>query len=107
MKAIAYLFLLIPFFALAQSNVTRNKTSIYKSVPTYPYEDINRSGTVVVVKSMYGVRFENNQVSEETKKAVKSFFKLRLNEYSKLKKYRLKVERLKDGIYINQYFLKL
>lgn len=107
MKTITYFFLLIPFFALAQSNVTRNKTSIYKSVPTYPYEDLNRSGTVVVIKSMYGLRFENNQVSEETKKIVKSFFKLRLNQYSKLKKYRLKVEKLKDGIYVNQYLLKL
>ncbi|MFL0063454.1 hypothetical protein [Tenacibaculum maritimum] len=107
MKSITFLFLLIPFFALAQNNVTRNKTSIYKSVPTYPYEDLNRSGTIVVIKSMYGLKFENDQVSEETKKVVKSFFKLRLNQYSKLKKYHLKVEKLKDGIYINRYLVKL
>ncbi|MCD9582296.1 hypothetical protein [Tenacibaculum maritimum] len=106
MRHLAYIIAFIPFLAFSQVSTTKSDKSAFKSVPTLPYEDIKRSGLVVVTKSMYGLRFENEQLPEATKKIVKSFFKLRLKEYSSLKKYHLKIEKLVDGIYINRVLLK-
>lgn len=106
MKSILYLLAFVPFLAFSQQSTTKDRNSAFKSVPTRPYEDIKKSGIVIVSKSMYGLKFKNEQLSKTTKKLVKSFFKLRLNGYKDLKKYRLKIEERSNGIYIDGVIVK-
>lgn len=88
------LILLFPTLLLAQQ-----KSEVFKVNPSHPQEKTN-VGYVVVTKTMYGLTFEDNTIKNEYKNLVKTFFKERLNGYTDLKKYRLKVEKRLDGWYI-------
>ncbi len=105
MKRIVYLLVFLPLIVFSQIDLTKDKEQLYRSVSSHPYQNLN-AGEIVVNKSMYGLIFENQKLSEETKKTVKRFFKQSLNKYSVLKKYHLKIERRFDGIYIDNIKLR-
>lgn len=90
------LILLVPFFLFSQ----QSRDSIFNSIPKKPYSNI-KIGKVTVTKTMYGLHFENRQISVEVKNVVKRFFKRRLNGYLKLKKYTLKIEKINNDYYID------
>ncbi|WP_187477834.1 hypothetical protein [Amniculibacterium sp. G2-70] len=96
------LFILFPFLLSAQSKTqpARSKGEVFKHRPEKPYENVNNTGLVVVTKGMYGLTFEDKQLSAETKKRVESFFKLRLNGYTDLKTYHLKIRKRQNKWYI-------
>lgn len=99
-KLILFVMFLVSFTAFSQVDLTRDKERLFRSFSTYPNEGL-KTAEVVVIKSMYGLTFENKYLSENTKKTVKRFFKQSLNKYSSLKKYRLKLEKRIDGMYID------
>ena len=99
-KIVVFILFLASFTGFSQVDLTKDKERLFRSVSTFPNENL-KTGEIVVNKSMYGLTFENKYLSEETKKTVKRFFKQSLNGYSTLKKYRLKIERRIDGIYID------
>ncbi len=49
------ILLLFPLCLFAQ---TRGKGEVFKHSPTKPYEDLSKSGVIVVTKGMYGLTFE-------------------------------------------------
>lgn len=96
-------FILFPFLFFAQSKTqpARSKGEVFKHRPEKPYENVNNTGLVVVKKGMYGLTFEDNQLSSETKKRIERFFKLRPNGYTDLKTYHLKIRKLQNKWYID------
>lgn len=92
-----FILLLVPFAAFAQSKTqpARDKGEVFKHTPTKPYEDLSKSGKVVVVKGMYGLRFEDKELPQSTKDKVQAFFEQGHKGYTELKKYSLKVENRK------------
>lgn len=100
MKYFLVILLLFPLGLFAQSKTqpARDKGEIFKHTPTKPYEDLSKSGKVVVVKGMYGLRFEDKELPQSTKDKVQAFFEQRHKGYTELKKYSLKVEN-RQGVW--------
>ncbi len=97
MKYLLSILLLFPLCLFAQ---TRDKGEVFKHSPTKPYEDLNKSGVIVVTKGMYGLTFEDKQLPQKAKDKVVQFFAQRNNGYTELKKYTLKVENRQGVWYI-------
>lgn len=98
-----YLFVLF-FFSIC--SFAQQKGEVFKMYPTKPQEN-TETGYVEVTKTMYGLTFVDNTISNEIKSRVETFFKERLKEYTDLKKYRLKVEKRLDGWYIENHKLAI
>ncbi len=98
------LFILLPFFLSAQAN--RPKGEVFKSRPERPYEDIRKTGLVTVKKGMYGLVFEDKNLSPEVRKKVQIFFNRRYNGYTDLKTYELRIEDTPKGWKIDGYLIQ-
>ncbi|MXV38545.1 hypothetical protein GO491_07630 [Flavobacteriaceae bacterium Ap0902] len=79
---------------------SQEKGKVFSSTPKTPTEQTERNGVIVVTKNMYGLTFEDNAIPEAYKKAVKTFFKQRLNGYTDLKRYRLNIAKKYGYIYV-------
>lgn len=99
----AFLLLLLSWSLSAQS--VRQKGEVFKSRPTFPYENINNSGLIVVKKTMYGLYFEDNKLSDETKKRIEKFFNQQNKGYTDFKTYHLKIRRKNDDWFIDNFKL--
>lgn len=96
MKHFLFLFLLISGSALAQQ-----RGQVFPRTAKAPTERTNEMGTIVVTKSLYGLKFEDNSIPEVYKEAVKTFFKETLKPpYKTMKTYRLKVAKKQGYIWI-------
>ncbi|MGP1500767.1 MAG: hypothetical protein ACTTJM_03165 [Bergeyella cardium] len=100
------LFLLLPFLAVAQLTPSRTKGEVFKHRPDTPYEALNKSGLVFVKKGMYGLFFEDNNLSPEVRKKVQIFFDRRYNGYTDLKTYQLRIENTAKGWKIEGYLIQ-
>lgn len=98
------LFLLFPLFLSAQSS--RVKGEVFKHRPERPYQDVKKTGLVVVKKGMYGLVFEDKNLSPEVRKKVQTFFNHRYNGYTELKTYELRVEDTPKGWRIEGYLIQ-
>jgi len=85
----------------AQVNPSRGKGEVFKSRPDKPYENTDHSGLIVVTKGAYGLTFEDRQISADIKSRIDRFFKRRLNGYTDLKKYHLRVYEKRGKWYID------
>lgn len=92
-KILLIILLVLPVFVAAQESRLRGE--VFKRRPDTPGENINKTGLIVVERTMYGLIFEDISIPEEAKNKVKRFFALTVfrNEYQQFKTYRLKVER--------------
>ncbi|CAA0159087.1 conserved hypothetical protein [Tenacibaculum maritimum] len=95
-----FILFFLPFIGFSQVDLTKDNERVFRSVSYVPYQNLN-IGQIVVNKSIYGLTFENQNLTKETKKTVKRFFKQSLNGYSDLKMYHLKIERRANNIYID------
>lgn len=102
MKKLLYIALFIlPLVCIAQSS--RQKGQVFKTRPDYPMENLDKSGEIVVTRTMYRLVFEDDAIPDAYKKMVERFFsQVFYNEYKKIGvQYRLKVEKRAFGdIYI-------
>lgn len=89
------LFLLFPLFLSAQNS--RNKGEVFKHRPERPYEDVKKTGLIVVKKEVYGLHFEDKNLSQEAKNSVQKFFNQRYHGYTDLKTYQLRIEETPKG----------
>ena len=99
MKAILYILILLPALALAQERPQKLRGEVFKAYANNPSEDL-REATIVVNRSLYRITFEDRDISDKYKKAVKTFFKSRYNGFTKTGKYELKVKKRGDDIFI-------
>lgn len=100
-KSAYVIFLLYSLGLTAQVNPSRSKGEVFKHRPDKPYENVDYSGSVVVTKTMYGLTFEDNQLSSDVKDRVKKFFKRRLNGYTELKTYQVRIIKKRGKWYVN------
>jgi len=104
MKHLFSTFLLLPLLYNAQTKAPSlyetERGRVFPSVAKYPGQRLERSGLVVVRRSLYGVTFKDTQIPETYKKAVEKFFKKAFKGYTALKTYRLKVERYEGSLWI-------
>jgi len=94
------IFTLLYSICLAQINPPRNKGEVFKNSPEKPYENLENSGLVVVTKTIYGLNFEDCNLSFEVKNRIKKFFSHRLNGYTELRKYKLSIHKKKGNWFI-------
>ena len=87
----------------AQIYPSRNKGEVLKSKADRPMENIDKSGLIVVTKSMYGLTFEDKKLSEETKQRIEKFFRQQNKGYTNNQTYQLKIRRFKNDWYIENY----
>ncbi|WP_167336367.1 hypothetical protein [Chryseobacterium gallinarum] len=95
------MMLLFSCFIFAQVNPARSKGEVFKHRPEKPTENLDYSGMIIVKKTMYGLVFADKQLSSEVKTRVEKFFKHRLNGYTDLKTYQLKVYRKHGKWYVD------
>lgn len=95
-----FIFILISSLCCAQISPARSKGEVFKNRPEKPYENTDYSGLVVVKKTMYGLDFEDRQIPDNVKIRVERFFKRRLNGYTDLKTYQLKVYKKRGKWYV-------
>ena len=69
------IFLLFPLFLSAQAYSNRGKGEVFKSYPEKPYEDVKKTGVIVVDKTLYGLKFKDNKLPKEVKNRVQYFGK--------------------------------
>lgn len=107
MKLIVLLFPLFPvlFFTQNKIQAVKNRGEVFKHHPEHPYEDIKRTGIIVVKKGIYGLVFEDKYLSLEVRKKVQSFFNHRYYGYTDLKTYELHVEATPKGWKIEGYIV--
>lgn len=98
------ILLLLPFFLSAQAN--RPKGEVFKHRPERPYEDVKKTGEIVVKKGMYGLVFEDKNLSPEVRKKVQTFFNRRYNGYTDLKTYTLNIEDTPKGWKIESFLIQ-
>lgn len=103
MKKLLYIALFIlPLVCIAQSS--RQKGQVFKTRPDYPMENLDKSGEIVVTRTMYRLVFEDDAIPDAYKKMTEKFMQsLLTNEKYKKRfvQYRLKVEKRAFGdIYI-------
>jgi hypothetical protein len=97
MQLIKILFLLFPLTIFSQESKTmpaRQKGNVFKSWATEPTENLNKSGLIIVEKTMYGLRFFDDKLDKKIKERIRKFFKQRYYGFSDLKKYELKIEKI-------------
>ena len=85
------------------NNNTIKKITVFKSRPDYPMENLDKSGEIVVTRTMYRLVFEDDTIPDAYKKMVERFFRqVFSNEYKKIGvQYHLKIEKRAFGdIYI-------
>ncbi len=85
----------------AQVNPSRSKGEVFKHQPDKPYENTDYSGLIVVKKTMYGLTFEDSQLSSEIKHRIERFFKRRLNGYTELKTYQIRIIKKHSKWYVD------
>ncbi|WP_148043584.1 hypothetical protein [Chryseobacterium sp. G0240] len=100
-RILTFIFVFCWLISFAQINPARSKGEVFKHRPEKPTENINYSGLIIVKKTMYGLIFEDKQLSSEVKNRVERFFKRRLNGYTDLKTYQLKVYRKHGKWYVD------
>ena len=83
-KKLLYISLLIlPLVCIAQSS--RQKGQVFKTRPDYPMENLDKSGEIVVTRTMYRLVFEDDAIPDAYKKMVERFFsQVFYNEYKKI-----------------------
>ena len=100
------IFLLFPLFLSAQAYSNRGKGEVFKSYPDKPYEDVKKTGVVVVDKTLYGLKFKDSKLPKEVKNRVQKFFNKLYNGYTDLKTYELHIEDTAKGLKIEGYLIK-
>ncbi|MGG7468695.1 hypothetical protein [Chryseobacterium arthrosphaerae] len=95
------LFLFIGSLFSAQVNTARTKGEVFKHRPEKPYENTDYSGLIVVNKTMYGLVFEDRQLSGDVKLRIETFFKRRLNGYTELKTYQIQIYKKRGKWYVD------
>jgi hypothetical protein len=100
-KTVLIMFFLAAVNFSAQVNPSRSKGEVFKNRPDKPYENTNYSGLIIVLKGNYGLTFEDRQLSADVKNRIEKFFKRRLNGYTELKKYHLRVYEKRGKWYID------
>ena len=100
------IFFLFPLFLSAQAYSNRGKREVFKSYPEKPYEDVKKTGVIVVDKTLYGLKFKDNKLSQEVKNRVQTFFNRRYNGYTDLKTYELHIEDTTKGWKIEGHLIK-
>ncbi len=101
------ILLLFPLLFVAQAKDTLSgslyeakRGRVFPVVVKHPGQRLERSGVVVVRRSLYGLTFKDPQIPQVYKKAVKKFFKRRLKGYTDLKAYRLQIENYQGSLWI-------
>jgi hypothetical protein len=100
------LLIVFPLLTFAQVTPARSKGEVFKHRPEKPYEDIKKSGLIVVNKTTYGLTFKDNTINDKYKNLVKSFFKQGFSGYSALKPYSLKIEQRQGKYYIENHLIE-
>ncbi|MCG8203225.1 hypothetical protein G1L01_11405 [Tenacibaculum finnmarkense] len=104
MQLIKILFLLFPLTIFSQESKTmpaRQKGNVFKSWATEPSENLNKSGLIIVEKTMYGLHFFDDKLDKKIKERIRKFFKQRYYGFSDLKKYELKIEKIGSDWFID------
>lgn len=96
-----FIFLFLAGSLSAQS--VREKGKVFKSRPTYPYENINNSGLVIVKRTIYGLYFDDDKLSDSIKKRIEKFFRQQNKGYTDFKIYQLKIRRKNNDWFIDNY----
>ncbi|RKE81995.1 hypothetical protein [Chryseobacterium sp. AG363] len=99
MKSLIFVFL--SALLSAQISPARGKGEVFKHRPEIPYENTNYSGLVVVERSMYGLNFQDKQLSSEVKNRIDKFFKRHLNGYTELKTYQIRIQKKRGKWYVD------
>ena len=99
------IFLLHPLFLSAQAYSNHGKGKVFKSYPEKPYEDVKRTGIIMVDKTLYGLKFKDSKLPQEVKNRVQKFFNKRYNGYTDLKTYELHIEDTVKGLKIEGYLI--
>lgn len=100
-----FLFLFLTGSLSAQLYPVKSKAEVFNSRPSYPYENLDNSGLIVVKRTLYGLYFEDNKLSNDTKKRVEIFFKQSHKGYTDFKVYRLKIHRKREEWFIGSHKL--
>lgn len=100
------IFLLFPLLFSAQMHENKPKGEVFKHRPERPYEDVKKTGKIVVKKGMYGLVFEDKNLSPEVRKKVQTFFNRRYNGYTDLKTYTLNIENTPKGWKIEGFLIQ-
>lgn len=110
MKRLFYILLLFPLVLFSQSKTqpSREKGEVFKHKANTPNEDLNKSGQIVVTRTLTRLVFDDPHISNEYKQLTEQFFKEVFdNQYKTMnKKYHLSVEKRPDGIYIENVKVK-
>lgn len=96
-----FLLILIMGLSFAQMTKSRNTGEVFKHRPDKPYENTDYSGEVIVKKTLYGLKFEDQSLSDDVKSRVERFFKRRLNGYTELKTYQLQIYNKNGKWYVD------
>ncbi|MEG2309769.1 hypothetical protein [Chryseobacterium sp.] len=96
-------FLLLFLFGSLTAQSVREKGKVFKLRPTYPYENLDNSGLIVVKRTMYGLYFEDNKLSDDTKKRIEKFFRQQNKGYTDFKTYHLKIRRKNNDWFIDNH----
>lgn len=99
MKSLIFVFL--SALLSAQISPARGKGEVFKHRPERPYDNINYSGLVIVERSMYGLKFQDKQLSSEVKNRIEKFFKRHLNGYTELKTYQIRIQKKHGKWYVD------
>jgi len=94
-------FILLSSLMSAQVNPARSKGEVFKHRPERPYENTDYSGLVVVERSMYGLNFQDKQLSSDVKQRIEKFFKRHLNGYTELKTYQIRIQKKRSKWYVD------
>ncbi|PTT24194.1 hypothetical protein DBR28_18520 [Chryseobacterium sp. HMWF028] len=95
------LFILFSSLMSAQVNPARSKGEVFKHRPEKPYENPDYSGLIVVERSMYGLNFQDKQLSPDVKTRIEKFFKRHLNGYTELKTYQIRIQKKRGKWYVD------
>ncbi|WP_154656886.1 hypothetical protein [Epilithonimonas tenax] len=98
--------LLLLFFSCslsAQLYPKKAKGEVFNSKPTKPLENVNYSGLVVVKRSMYGLTFEDKNLSADVKNRIEKFFKKQYKGYTDFKIYSLNIYRKNSDWFIENH----
>ena len=106
MKLFILIITLIPLTLYAQlepiyssDSPQKMRGEVFKAYADHPSEDL-RETTIVVNRSLYRITYEDRDIPEKYKKAVKTFFKRRYNGFTRTGKYELNVKKRDDDIFI-------
>ncbi|WP_131828248.1 hypothetical protein [Elizabethkingia occulta] len=87
--------------SFGQISPSRSKGEVFKHRPDSPSENLNYSGLVVVKKTMYGLVYEDKKLPQSVKDRIEKFFKRRLNGYTDLGSYGLRIWQRSGKWYID------